>query len=445
MNAREGALRVLYDVEVNKAYSNLALNKELDGKEYSQLDKGFMTELVYGVLENAIYIDHVIQQFSSIKLKKINANTLNLLRLGIYQIQFLDKIPPSAAVNESVNLAKIYSKKSSGFVNAILRNVIRNKDNIKMPDVKKEPVKYLSITYSHPEWMVQQFLKHFSMEFTEELLKANNTTPELNVRVNTLKISIEDCIKALEKEGLKVTQNPHIAEALTIKGVHNLVEMELLRKGYIYIQDFGSMLIARIVEPKEGDFVIDVCSAPGGKATHMAQLMKNEGKVLARDIHPHKLKLIKRNAKRLETSIVETQNFNGKDIDGNLLGMADKVLVDAPCSGLGIIRRKPEIKYNKTPDDINEITEIQLEILRNASKYVKPKGFIVYSTCTIEPSENQGVVEKFLKDNTNFQLVNIGEEYKDIIPGETQGEMIQLYPNVHGTDGFFIAKLQRKK
>ncbi|WP_026476442.1 16S rRNA (cytosine(967)-C(5))-methyltransferase RsmB [Alkaliphilus transvaalensis] len=444
MNAREGALRVLYDVEVNEAYSNIALNKELKQYKYSQLDKGFLTELVYGVLENVIYIDHVIKQFSSVKLKKIHPYTLILLRLGIYQILFLDKIPASAAVNESVNLAKKYNKQTSGFVNAILRNTIRNDKAIKMPDKEKETVKYLSITYSHPEWMVEQFLKHFSLDFTEELLKANNETPELNLRVNTLKISVDECIKLLKEQGFEVQQNPYIKEALTLNNVTSLQDFQLLKEGYLYIQDFGSMLIARVMDPKEEDFIIDVCSAPGGKTTHMAQLMKNKGKILARDVHDHKLKLIKKNAKTLGINIIKTEAFNGKELDENLIDMADGVLVDAPCSGFGIIRRKPEIKYRKKPDDLKEITEMQLEILVKASKYVKPKGYLVYSTCTVEPSENIGIIERFLANNDKFKLVNVGKEYSDLIPGEPQGETVQLYPNTHKTDGFFIAKLQRK-
>ncbi len=444
MNAREGAIKILYEVEVNEAYSNIALNKELSQNQYSQLDKGFLTELVYGVLENMIYIDHVISQFSSVKLKKIHPWTLIVLRLGIYQLLFLDKVPVSAAVNESVNLAKKYNKASSGFVNAILRNVERKKQSIKMPDRKKETVKFLSITYSHPQWMVEQFLKHFTLEFTEELLKANNETPELNLRVNTLKISVENCIKELEKVGLQVVQSPYIEEALYIKGITNLQDLELLKKGYLYIQDFGSMLISRVLEPKENDFIIDVCSAPGGKATHLAQMMNNEGKIIARDVHQHKLKLIQKNAKNLGVNIIQTEYFNGKEVDLDLIEMADGVLVDAPCSGLGIIRRKPEIKYRKKSDDINEITSMQLEILKKASKYVKHKGYLVYSTCTIEPSENNSIIEKFLEEDNKFELVDIGKEYSKLIPGEPQGKTIQLYPNIHNTDGFFIAKLRRK-
>ncbi len=445
MNAREGAVKVLYEIETKDAYSNLALNKELNQTDYGQLEKGFMTELVYGVLENQIYIDYVVEIFSTVKLKKIHPMTLNLLRLGIYQILFLDRIPQAAAVNESVKLAKKYAKRSSGFINGILRSIIRNPERITLPDVKQKPVAFLSIKYSHPLWMVRQFLDHFSYEFTEDLLAANNYTPELSMRVNTLKTTFSDCVNALENQGIKVTQSAHLEEALRVKGVASLTELDLFQRGHLYIQDFGSMLIGRVVDPQPGQMVVDVCSAPGGKATHLAQLMNNQGQILARDIYPHKVKLIRGNAARLGASIVKPEAFDALEVDSKLIGQADRVLVDAPCTGLGIIRRKPEIKYRKKPEDITAITGLQLKILQNAAQYVKPGGSLVYSTCTIDPRENEGVVNRFLQENSGFQLEDLGKQYKELIPGEPQGKMVQLYPNVHGTDGFFMAKLHRTK
>lgn len=445
MNAREGAVKVLYEIETKDAYSNLALNKELNQADYGQLEKGFMTELVYGVLENQIYIDYVIEIFSTVKLKKIHPMTLNLLRLGIYQILFLDRIPQAAAVNESVKLAKKYAKRSSGFINGILRSIIRSPERIKLPDVKQKPVAFLSIKYSHPLWMVRQFLDHFSYEFTEALLAANNCTPELSMRVNTLKTTFSDCVNALENQGIKVTQSAHLEEALRVKGVASLTELDLFQRGHLYIQDFGSMLIGRVVDPQPGQMVVDVCSAPGGKATHLAQLMNNQGQILARDIYPHKVKLIRGNAARLGASIVKPEAFDALEVDSKLIEQADRVLVDAPCSGLGIIRRKPEIKYRKKPEDITAITGLQLKILQNAAQYVKPGGSLVYSTCTIDFRENDGVVNRFLEENSGFQLEDLGKQYRELIPGEPQGKMVQLYPNVHGTDGFFMAKLHRTK
>ena len=374
MNPREGALLVLYETNEKNAFSNIALNRELRHKSYKQLDKNLITELVYGVLENQIYIDYVIEQFSTFKIKKMNPYTLNLLRLGIYQLFFLDKVPGFAAVNETVNLSKKYCKKTTGFINGILRNIQRNKKNIKLPNPEQDIVKYLSIKYSHPQWLVKIFLNNFDKNFTEELLKANNTTPDLYVRINTLKINTDDCIKLLIDEGYIIKQSPFIKEAVVVKGLHNIEQSNLYKKGYVQVQDFSSMLASKILDPGEGDFVIDVCSAPGGKATHMAQLMNNKGTIIARDIYDHKLKLVEKNAKRLGITIIRTENFNGNNLDKKLLNKADKVLVDAPCSGLGIIRRKPEIKYRKQLEGIKSIIAIQYDILKNASRYVKLMG-----------------------------------------------------------------------
>ncbi len=445
MNAREGALLVLYQINKKDAFSNIALNKELKDKSYKQLDKNLITGLVYGVLENQIYIDYVIKQFSTFKIEKMNPYTLNLLRLGIYQLLFLDKIPGFAAVKETVNLSKKYCKKTTGFINGVLRNIQRNKENIKLPDPKKDIVKYLSIRYSHPEWLVRVFLDNFDREFTEELLKANNAEPDLYVRINTLKIDINDCIKFLIDKGYAIKQNPFIKEAVIIRGLHNIEQSDLYRKGYIQVQDFSSMLVSKILDPQEGDFVIDVCSAPGGKTMHMAQLMNDKGVIIARDIYDHKLKFVEENAERLGITIIKTENFNGKDLDEKLLNKADKVLVDAPCSGLGVIRRKPEIKYQKQPDDIRSITTLQYDILKNASRYIKLGGKLVYSTCTIDPRENENVIQKFLNYNPGYVLVDIGERYKNFVPGKHFKNTIQLYPNVHNVDGFFISKIKRVK
>lgn len=443
MNPREGALLILYEINEKDAFSNIAINQELRNKPYKQLDKGLITELVYGVLENQIYIDYIIDQFLTHSIEKMNPYTLNLLRLGIYQLLFLDKIPDFAAVNETVNISKKYCKKTTGFINGVLRNIQRNGENIGFPNPEKDIIKYLSIKYSHPQWLVETFLNNFGRGFTEELLEANNAVPNLYVRINTLKIGIDDCIKLLIDEGYTVKQSPFIKEAVIVDGIHNIEQSDLYKKGYIQIQDFGSMLVAKILDPKEGDFIIDVCSAPGGKATHIAQLMNNKGTIIARDIHDHKLKLVGKNAERLGVTIIKTENFNGNDLDKNLLSRADKVLVDAPCSGLGIIRRKPEIKYRKQPADIESIMTIQYDILKNASKYLKPGGELVYSTCTINPKENEGIVQEFLDRNSDYTLVDIGDKYKGFIPGEHAKNMIQLYPNIHNTDGFFISKIMR--
>ena len=443
MNPREGALSILYEINEKGAFSNIAINRELRNKSYNRLDKNLITELVYGVLENQIYIDYIIEQFSTVKIKKMNSYTLNLLRLGIYQLFFLEKIPDFAAVNETVDLSKKYCRKTTGFINGILRNIQRNKENIKLPSPDKNITEYLSIKYSHPQWLVKMFLNNFDEDFTEGLLKANNAVPDLYVRINTLKITVEDCIKLFIDGGYTIEQNSFIEEAVIVKGLHGIEQSDLYKRGYIQIQDLGSMLVTKILDPKEGDFVIDVCSAPGGKATHIAQLMNNRGDIIARDIYDHKLELIEKNAKRLGISIIRTEKFDGSVLDKNMLNKADKVLVDVPCSGLGIIRRKPEIKYRKQYSDIRAITALQYDILKNASRYVKPGGVLVYSTCTISPAENEDIVRKFLIHNPDYTLADIEDKYRDFFPGKHPENMIQLYPNIHSTDGFFISKMER--
>ncbi|QZY57121.1 16S rRNA (cytosine(967)-C(5))-methyltransferase RsmB [Crassaminicella profunda] len=440
-NARKYVLDILVDIEKNNAFSNIAINRALKGKDIPNLDRRFISELVYGVLENKIYLDFIIGTFSKMKMKKINVKVLNILRMGLYQIIYLDKIPEFAAVDESVKLVKKVDYRSSGFVNGILRSFLRNKKDIKVPTMKEDKIKHLSITYSHPEWLVEKWMKEFGQDFTINLLKANNETPKLSVRTNTLKVTKEELIESFIKEDVKVFPDTFVKEAIHISHLGNIENMEIYQKGFFQIQDESSMLVAHVLAPKPGEFVIDVCAAPGGKTTHIAQLMKNNGKILARDIYNHKLKLINDNAKRLGIGMIKTEVFDAKELDESLLGKADKVLVDAPCSGLGIIRRKPELKYNKKPQDIEEISKLQLEILKNASKYVKKDGVLVYSTCTIEKEENMDIIKKFIKEHNDFEMVDVN----DTLPSNLKSEekFLQLYPNTYKTDGFFICKLRR--
>lgn len=442
MNARKIALEVLIDIERNNAYSNIALNKHLRGKELDGRDQRFITELVYGVIENKIYLDYITGQLSKTKIDKIHPSVMNILRLGLYQIIYLDKVPSSAAVNESVNLTKKVQMKAAGFVNGLLRNYLRNRENLKVPTHQENPSVFLSITYSHPQWLVEKWIDEFGLAFTEELLKGNNAKPVLTARVNTLKINKNELIEHLKKNDIEVADGKYVEEAIRFENMYSLEEVESFQKGYFQIQDESSMLVAHVLDPKPHDTVIDVCAAPGGKTTHMAQLMKNEGMIIARDIHDHKLKLIDRTAKRLGITIIKTQCYNAKDIDQTMIGKANRVLVDAPCSGLGIIRRKPEIKYNKNPDDLQKIMDLQLEILENASKYVTDNGYLVYSTCTITREENIGVIQRFLSKNEDFIMVDINP----LLPKSIRKteKYLQLYPHVDDVDGFFICKLQKQ-
>ncbi len=441
MNTRKYVLDILMDIESNHAFSNIAINRCLKDKNLKSIDRRFISELVYGVLENKIYLDFIIHKLSKIKIQKLDAAVLNILRMGLYQIIYLDKVPPFAAVNESVVLAKSMNKKFAGYVNGLLRNFLRNRQTIKIPTFQEDPLEHLSIKYSHPRWMVKRWVEEFGQEFTRALLQANNETPKLIIRTNTLKMTRKELMEALRKENIDVIEGLYVEESIHMHHVGNIEELESYRKGFFQIQDESSMLVTHVLDPKPGEFIIDVCAAPGGKTSHIAQRMKNKGCVLARDIYEHKLKLILDNASRLGINIIKTECFNAKELDQDLLNKGDKILVDAPCSGLGIIRRKPELKYSKKPSDSKKLSKIQLEILNNASKYVKIGGSLVYSTCTIEKEENINVIEKFMQYNKNFEMVDINS----CIPArlKTENRYLQLYPNIHKTDGFFICKFKK--
>ena len=440
--ARETALKILYDVSEKSAYSNISVNKYLESSELREIDRAFATELAYGTVKWLIEIDYIIDRFSSVKLKKLSPWIKNILRMGIYQLLHTDRVPVSAACNTSVELAKRYGHQaSSRFVNGVLRNISRSRENIPYPD-KSDIVRHLSIVYSHPEELVALWVARFGAMFTEDILISNNSVPDFSVRVNTLNTSREELLAALEKEGCKAREGKYLKEAVILENPSSITKLEAFQKGYFTVQDESSMLSSVILEPEEGQLAVDVCSAPGGKSTHMAQLMNNRGTVLARDIHPHKLKLVESTAIRLGIDIIKTELFDAEKLDEELIGKADRVLVDAPCTGLGIIRKKPDIKYSQNISGQGDLIRLQRKILSNASKYVKPGGYLVYSTCTIQQEENIDNVRAFLGENKGFKLAAFGNIIPDKLKGSTAQEgFIQLYPNIDKTDGFFISKL----
>jgi 16S rRNA (cytosine967-C5)-methyltransferase len=442
---RETALKTIYDINEKGAYSNIALNRHMESTELKAVDRAFITEITYGITKYRLTLDWIIEQFSSVKLKKISPWVLNILRLGVYQIIYMDKVPDSAACNESVNLSKKYSHQaSSRFVNGVLRNISRNKTSIAFPDNEKDTVRYLSVKYSHPEWMVKNWLEKFGRKFTESLLESNNQVPDLTVRVNTLKTTREKLIEQLCKAGIEAAPGIYMSEAVILKGAAHIAGLEVFKNGLFQVQGESSMLVGRILDPKPGQLVMDVCSAPGGKSTHLAQLMKNEGIVLARDIHEHKIRLIEEAAKRLGTNVVHAEMYDAAVLDDNYIEKADRVLVDAPCTGLGIIRKKPDIKWARIESDKKEILRLQKKILDTSSRYVKPGGMLVYSTCTIEDDENSGMVKSFLEAHKEFMAEDIsGLLPESLKKADTANGSIQLYPNTDKVDGFFIAKMRR--
>lgn len=445
INTREVSMKILIDINRNNAYSNLSLNKYLIDIE-DKRDENLIREIVFGVLENMIYIDYILSKASKIKLKKIHPNILEILRIGIYQIIFMDRVPESAAVNESVKLAKKYGHKGTiGFTNGVLRSISRDKEGFKSVDIK-DKVKYLSIKYSHPEKLVERWIDQFGIEFTEDMCKANLEKPLLNIRVNTLKISKEELIKKLDVKKIIVKQAKYAEDALIVSNPYGVTELEEFKQGLFTIQDESSMLVGQIMDPEEDSKVIDVCSAPGGKATHIAQKMNNRGYILSRDIYSHKIKLIEENIKRLGIKNIETQEYDVLKRDDSLIEEFDYCLLDAPCSGFGLIRRKPEIKLTRKIEDIDSLSLLQYKMLESIKDYIKIGGYLIYSTCTIEDQENIDVINNFLNNNLNFKLVNIEDKIKnkENLPNLKDG-YIKLYPHIHATDGFFIAKMIKER
>lgn len=439
-NSREVAFEVLSKVLTEGAYSNLALDNAVKENNLNKLDSAFCTALVYGVLERLITLDYIIRKMSSVPFRKIEKSTLIILRMGVYQILFMDKVPDSAAVNESVNLAKkkkLY--KSSGFINGMLRSLIRAEGKYPMPD-ENDKVKYLSVKYSCPEYLVTLWIDSYGTDITKSVLESLWGRPPLTMHVNTLLTDTDTLIENLSEEGVSA-EKTKFDDVISVKNTGAVDTLKAYGLGEFFIQDAASALCAQIAGPKPGDVVCDVCSAPGGKSFAMAINMENKGEVYSFDLHPHKIKLINAGASRLGISIIKASVRDAaEDVDFNIA--ADVVLCDVPCSGFGILRRKPEIRYNKDKDYGN-LPELQLRILENSAKLVKVGGTLVYSTCTLNPEENNIVVEKFLSAHPEFSKKEIA--LPDGVSRKIQEDycMLTLFPEPQGSDGFFIATMER--
>ncbi|HVI39186.1 MAG TPA: 16S rRNA (cytosine(967)-C(5))-methyltransferase RsmB [Anaerovoracaceae bacterium] len=421
---RRIAYLTLMDVEAKKAYSNLALNHHINnGKPDAP---AFVRELVYGVLENKIYLDYMIEHFIKTQTCKMKASDLTVLRLGFYQLKFLDGVAEYAAVNESVDMAKKYCRGREGFINGVLRSYLRAGKEVELPDRTKDEVHYLSVKYSYEPWIIELWLEQYALDFVEELLAAGNKTPDLVARVNFLKTSRDDLKRRIIAKGYHAEDGLLCKEALHLEG-RGLLSGKLYNSGMFSVQDESSILAVNMLDPQPDEMIIDVCAAPGGKTLAIAEKMQNKGTVNAWDIYKRKLSIIDKEAQRLGITIVTTRTWDATRVDSSMIEKADRVLVDAPCSGLGVVRRKPEIKYKKQSMEIDELPKKQLSILSASSKYLKPGGVLVYSTCTISPYENQQVVREFLKKNPHF----------------SKEEELQLLPNINNTDGFFICKMNR--
>lgn len=419
------AYNVLFDIEKNGAYSNIELNKQISS--LSPDSPAFVRELVYGVTENRLYIDYILSQLISRGLRGVKKQPLTLLRMGIYQLRFMDSVPEYAAVNETVNLARKLARGREGFINGVLRGYIKRKNEDFLPDREKDSVHYLSVKYSYAEWIVKLWIEQYGEEACEAMLAAGNQTPKLSIRVNTMKCDRESLSEKLKADGFDV-ENGNLSErVLFVRGM-GLLETEEYEKGMFTVQDESSVLAVETLNPQAGERIIDMCAAPGGKTLAMAECMQNSGIIRAYDVYEHKLKLIANESERLGISIIETGEQDGTVFSSALENWADRVLVDGPCTGLGVVRRKPEIKYRELDDDGRGLAVKQLEILNNAAGYVKKGGYLLYSTCTINKLENDFVTNEFISSHPEYEL-----------------ELSrQLMPGIDETDGFYISRFKKK-
>ena len=440
---RKIALEILYKIDVDNLYSNIVLDEELNKNKQSlnEKDIGLISQIVYGTTTWKLTLDEIIKKYSKIKLKKISKWILNILRMGIYQIIFLSKIPKSAAVNESVNLAKRYGHTaSSNFVNAILRKV-EKEDYLEFFNIKDEKER-ISKAYSIPSWIIEELSKQNTIEEIEEIAKNSNLKPKISIRINKLKTTKEELIENLKQENIEVKQGL-LEDFLEVEKFKNIEKNKSYLEGLFTIQDEAAGLIPILLDPKPDELILDACSSPGGKTTYIAELMQNKGEIIACDIHEHRIKLVENTAKRLGIKIIKTKLQDATIYKEEYKQKFDKILLDVPCLGIAVLKRRPDIKGTRTKQDILKISQIQKDILNVCSKYLKPGGEIVYSTCSILDEENKNIIQKFLKENKNFEIKEINTCQNEFFDKYIKkGKYIQVYQN-EKTDGFFICKLKK--
>lgn len=439
MNGRSIAVKVLDRITNEGAYSNIVLSKELNNSDLSDKDKALATEIVYGTLRRLKSLDMIIGSFVR-DMKIMDKTILNILRIAIYQMQYLDKVPSYAACNEAVEIAKSVSEKDSKLVNGILRNYVKKDGTMEIAFRNK--IDEVAYELSFEPWMIKLLINQYNEKEAIKILHGLNETPKVTVRVNNLKADYEDVFNRLEEKGYCVEEGFICPEAISIKGGRGIDSNEEFIDGNITVQDESAMLVAPLLELEKGQKVLDLCSAPGGKTTHIAELLENTGEVLAFDIHPKKLDLIKENCDRLGLTNVQLAEMDATVLNTELISIADRVLIDVPCSGLGIIRKKPEIKWTKKRSELKEIVFVQRDIMDNAWQYLKKDGIMVYATCTLNKEENEENVDWFLSKYKDATIEKVFVGNGDNLKYSNIGTLTIL-PNEH-MDGFFVAKFRKK-
>lgn len=442
-NVRDAALQLLETIEKNQAYSNLLLNSTIEKNEISKVDVGLLTEIVYGTLQRKMTLDFYLKPFIE-KNKKLQSWVINLLRMTVYQMVYLDKIPDRAAIFEAVEIAKRRGHKGiASLVNGVLRSIQRN--GLPSLDSITDPAESISIGTSHPLWLVKRWISQFGEEKTREMCEMNLIAPLQTGRVNLTRISREECLELLKDEGFEVEPSPILPEAIKcLRG--NLASSKAFSYGLLTIQDESSMLAAYALGMKEEEVILDACAAPGGKSSHIAEKLGNSGKVISLDLHEHKVKLIRNNAQRLGLENIEAMKMDSREVGQHFEEQSvDHILLDAPCSGLGVMRRKPDMKYTKKEQDLSQLQSIQLSLLESVAPLLKAGGTLVYSTCTVDKEENQEVVGQFLREHHEFEGDRgLAERMPDAIKPLINGFDVQILPQDFGSDGFYIACLRKK-
>lgn len=447
-NTRELAVNMLLEITEQNKYSHLVIRNVLDKYNYMDgRDKAFLKRITEGTLERKIQIDFVLNQFSKVSVSKMKPFIRNLLRVSVYQLLFMDNVPERAVCNEAVKLAgKRGFKNLQGFVNGVLRNIARKKEEISWPDEGKNTVGYLSVKYSMPEWLVEKFLSERGASQTEKMMESFLEASPVTVRLKeTLKEEDREVfLNEMKKSGVRFKKHPYLPYAFEILNAEGISALPGFEKGLFMVQDVSSMLVCEAADIKKGDRVIDVCASPGGKALHAAEKLQGTGFVSARDLTEYKAEMIRDNIRRMKTQNVEAFVSDARQLREEDVETADVLLCDLPCSGLGIIGKKTDIKYHVSEEGLKQLKELQREILSVVWQYVKKGGVLIYSTCTVNPDENEENV-KWFTENYPFQTESLSPFLPECLKEEGKTGMLQLLPGIHETDGFFLARLRREE
>ncbi|BEH11906.1 MULTISPECIES: 16S rRNA (cytosine(967)-C(5))-methyltransferase RsmB [Geobacter] len=439
---RRSAFDILVRIERERTFAEPLIDRELSGGALKGPDRGLLTELVYGVLRRTATLDYLVDLFCATRATKLERSVLILLRLGLYQIFFLDRIPVSAAVNETVTLAREKSPRASGLVNAVLRRSDRERSSVAWPDRERDPAGYIALRHSHPRWIVEGWIAQLGFEEAETLADVMSAPPPLTLRVNTLRTSRDAYLELLQEAGTEAEPTRHSPHGIRILSRTAVPALPGFGDGLVIVQDESSQLASLLLDPRNGERVLDACASPGGKATHLAQIMADKGEVIAWDVSEKKLSPIAENARRLGIGIIRPAMADARNPEQTVAPF-DRILVDAPCSALGVLRRTPEGKWWKTPDDVARLAQSQCRILAGAASLLKPGGTLLYSTCSTTTDENESIIEDFLSRHPDFVL----EDLNDLFPGLseciTDRGMFRSWPHRHGMDGFFAARLRR--